>query len=84
MGVILLEYEEDIRLAAKIIARNNGFIIKTFAGWADYADYACDEDIIISSCRENGGNIPLIALEKPYDTEELISALKEAFNGKRK
>ena len=35
-NIVLLEIEEDIRLAAQIVAKNRGIVLKVYADYADY------------------------------------------------
>ena len=35
-GIILLEIEEDIRLAAHIVAKRRGITLQVYAGYDDY------------------------------------------------
>lgn len=38
--IILLEIEEDIRLAAQIVAKRRGIDLKVYADYSDYKKYA--------------------------------------------
>lgn len=55
--IILLEIEEDIRLAAQIVAKRRGIDLKVYADYSDYKKNMQKDDTVCSSniveCKEH-------------------------------
>lgn len=73
--IILLEVEEDIRLAAQIIARRHGIDLKVYADYSDYQKNMQKDDIVCSSnmveCEEHN----FCCVKKPYTAHQLLELI---------
>ena len=77
MAIVLLEYEEEVRLASKIIAKMNGINIDVYSDYDTYSIYRQENDFIISSDIQDCEKYQLCFLSKPYTSVELLSKLSE-------
>ncbi len=73
--LVLLEIEEDIRLAAKLIAKKRGIYLKVYADYESYKKEIRQDDIVCSSniveCKENN----FYYIEKPYTAHQLLELI---------
>lgn len=73
--IILLEIEEDIRLAAQIVAKRHGIDLKVYADYSDYQKNMQKDDIVCSSnmveCKEHN----LCCIKKPYTAHQLLELI---------
>lgn len=75
-NIILLEQEEDIRMAAVIVARNRDIILKAYKDYSAYKDNMHSDDIVISSDIDESKKYNLIYIKKPYTAGELMELIK--------
>lgn len=76
MSIILLEYEEDLRLAGKIYLKNNGIDVNYYIDYNDYSKKALENDIVITCSEEESKKYGFYYLEKPYTAQELIDMVR--------
>lgn len=73
--IILLEIEEDIRLAAQIVAKRRGIDLKVYADYSDYKNNMQKYNIVCSSnmaeCKEHN----FCYIKKPYTAHELLELI---------
>lgn len=74
-NIVLLEQEEDIRLAAVIVARNRNIILKVYQDYNEYKNHMEKDDTVCSSneveCKEHN----FIYIKKPYTASELMQVI---------
>ncbi len=73
--IILLEIEEDIRLAAQILAKRRNIIIDVYADYQNYERYKKDSHKVCSSSKEECSKYGFHYIQKPYTADELLSLL---------
>lgn len=72
--ILLIDSEEDLRIAAKIFLAGEGVFIDT-AQAADGVDFAAYKAVIATGDRiASGANV--VMLEKPYTASDLFDAVK--------
>ena len=73
--IILLEIEEDIRLAAHIAAKMRGIVLKVYADYSDYKKNMQKDDIVCSSniveCKKHN----CCYIKKPYTAHQLLELI---------
>ncbi len=73
--IILLEIEEDIRLAAQIVAKRRGIDLKVYADYSDYKKNMQKDDTVYSSniveCKEHN----CCCIKKPYTAHQLLEII---------
>lgn len=74
-GIILLEIEEDIRLAAHIVAKRRGIILQVYAGYDDYKNNMAKGDIVCSSNMEESKKYNFCYIKKPYTAHQLLELI---------
>ena len=87
MEVILLDYEDIIRLSVEYLLKKRNVPIKTFENHKDYMEhYGNNSDrnnkIIISSDISESKSYGYVYLKKPYTAEELFNLIKQLGNFK--
>lgn len=74
-NIILLEQEEDIRLAAVIVARNRNIILRAYKDYSEYKDSMTDGDTVCSSNEDECRQHNFIYIKKPYTANELMQVI---------
>ncbi len=75
--IILLEIEEDIRLAASIVASRRNIIIDVYADYNTYKPYTKDTHVVISSNQEESRKYNYNYIKKPYTAHELLALISK-------
>lgn len=70
--IILLEIEEDIRLAAKIVAKRRGIDLEVYADYSDYQKNMQKDDIVCSSNMVECKKHNFYYIKKPYTAHQLL------------
>lgn len=76
MSIVLLEYEEDLRLAGKIYLKNNGIEVNYYIDYEDYSKNKLDSDTVITSSEKESKKYGFYYLEKPYTAHELMDLVR--------
>lgn len=76
MSIILLEYEEDLRLAGKIYLKSKGIEVDYYIDYEDYSKNKLDSDIVITCSEEESKKYGFYYLEKPYTAQELVDLVR--------
>lgn len=74
-NIILLEQEEDIRLAAVIVARNRNIVLRAYKDYSEYKDSMADNDTVCSSNEDECRQHNFIYIKKPYTADELMQVI---------
>lgn len=75
--LVLLEIEEDIRLAAKIVARKHGINLRVYADYSRYAKEEQECDIICSSDMVECMQHKFYYIKKPYTAHQLLELIRK-------
>lgn len=73
--VILLEMEEDIRFAAKIISKKYGIDLGIYADYSNYKKYMQEGDIVLSSDIVECEKHNFCYIKKPYTAHQLLELI---------
>lgn len=76
-NIVLLEIEEDIRLAAQIVAKNRGIVLKVYADYADYKKNISEDDKVCSSNMAESKQHNFHYIKKPYTAHQLLELISE-------
>lgn len=74
-NIVLLEQEEDVRLAAVIVARNRNIILKVYQDYNEYKNYMEKDDTVCSSNEIECRQYNFIYIKKPYTADELMQVI---------
>lgn len=74
--ILLIDPEEDLRIAAKIFLAGEGVFIDT-APTADGVDFSAYKSVI-AACGEIPFRANVVILEKPYTASDLLDTVKKA------
>ena len=73
--IILLEIEEDIRLAAQIVAKRRGIDLKVYADYSDYKKNMQKDDTVCSSNIVESKEHKCCYIKKPYTAHQLLEII---------
>lgn len=73
--IILLEIEEDIRLAAHIVAKRRGIDLKVYADYSDYKKNMQKDDTVCSSDIAECEKHNCCYIKKPYTAHQLLELI---------
>lgn len=74
-NIILLEQEEDIRLAAIIVARNRHITLKAYKDYDEYKNNKLADDAVFSSNKSECEQYNFTYIKKPYTASELMQII---------
>lgn len=74
-NIILLELEEDIRLAAVIVARNRNITLKAYKDYKEYEKDIRKDDVVYSSNKQESDEHNFFYIKKPYTAHELLQLI---------
>ena len=74
-NIVLLEIEEDLRLAAQIVAKNRGIFLKVYADYADYKNHTAEDDKVCSSDESESRQHNFHYIKKPYTAHQLLELI---------
>lgn len=71
-NIILLEKEEDIRLAAEIVAKRRNIVLKGYADYSEYKKSVKQDDIVFTSSELENKEYGYNYIKKPYTAHDLL------------